>query len=98
MTWIRRYKTKLTSKISVDSNFTFSSYACSITLIDYCVELSLIDETFLLKIALIPYWNYFSPSSFGEKCFLEVSYEKMQKIQILTILRGDNCMLLAHRP
>ena len=32
-----------------------------------------------MKIALIPYWNYFSPSSFGGKCFLEESYEKMQK-------------------
>ena len=31
--------------------------------------------------------KWFQPNSFGEVCFLEESYENMQKIQILTILR-----------
>ena len=53
MTWIRRYKQKKKhiSKISVDSNFLFTSYAwlCSVSLphIDYCVELILIDKKML---------------------------------------------------
>ena len=31
--------------------------------------------------------KWFQPNSFGEMCFLEGRYEKMQKIQILKILR-----------
>ena len=71
MVWIRRYKQKkLISKISVDSNFTFSSYAwscvfhCSQRLPCWkkslCTRLS-------GKIALISYWNDFSLIPF-RKC------------------------------
>ena len=66
MAGIRRYKQeKLIFKISVDSHFTFSSFAwlcvfhCShawTTVLNkvLCTRLS-------VKIALISYWNYFSP-------------------------------------
>ena len=64
MTWISRYRQKkLISKISVDSNFTFSSYAwlcmfhCSHWLL--CWIKSRVQEL-SVKIALISYWNGFS--------------------------------------
>ena len=34
--------------------------------------------------------KWFQPNSFGEVCFLEESYENMQKIQILKILRAPS--------
>ena len=63
-------KKKLISKISVDFNFTFSSYAwlcvfhCSHRLL--CWIKSLVRD-FSVKIALISYWNDFSPTPLG-KC------------------------------
>ena len=74
-------------------------YVCFITPIEYCVEFwfnkvlngskSLVYETFcencfhfILKL--------FQPNSFGEVCFSEESYENMQKIQILKILRESS--------
>ena len=90
MTWIRRYKQEhLISKISADSNFTFSSYAwlcvfhCSH---NYCVKLSLTEETFCENCSNFTL-KWLQPNSFGEMWFLEERYEKMQKIQILKILR-----------
>ena len=76
---------KVISKISVDSNFTFThSYVHWHCSIDYCV-FALVDETFK--------WNcfyftlkWFLVNSFEEMRFLEESYKKMQKIQILTFL------------
>ena len=75
MAWIRRYKRKkLISKISVDSNFTFSNHAwlcvfhCSHRLL--CLIKSRVRD-FL--------WKWFQPNSFEEVCFLEESYENMEK-------------------
>ena len=82
LTWIRRYEQKkLTSKISVDSNFTFTSlYAwlcawhCSI---DNCVKSSLDDETYAKNCShFIKKW--FQPNSFREMCYLGESYKWMQ--------------------
>ena len=58
MTCIRRYKQKkLTSKISVDSNYirlqVKHDYVHWHSSIDYCVELSLVYETLCLESALI---------------------------------------------
>ena len=61
-------------------------YVCFIAPIDYCVESSFVNETFYANCSyFILIW--FQPNSFGEMCFLEESYEKMQKLQILKILR-----------
>ena len=85
MAWIRRYKPKrLISKISVVSNFMFSSYACLCGF--YCSHRTTVLNKvscmrFYVKIALISYWNDFSLITLGEVCFLEESYENMQKIQ-----------------
>ena len=54
-------------------------YTCFIAPIDYCVELSLVDKTFCENCSHF-IWKWFQPNSFGEMCFLEESYEKMQKI------------------
>ena len=80
------------SKNSVDSNFTFSSdYVCFIASIDYCVDLSLIHKTFCENDShLILKWFQPTSNSFGEVCFLEESYEDMQKNQILQILRAPS--------
>ena len=55
MIWIRRYinQKKVISKISVDSNFTFTIMCIGIARcsIDICVKLSLVEETYV-KIAL----------------------------------------------
>ena len=82
MAWIRRYKqTNLISKISVDSNFTFSSNAwlcvfhCSHRLLcrkKSCTRLS-------VKIALISYWNDFSLIPLGI-VLLRVALPKYAKI------------------
>ena len=85
MTWIRRYKQeKLISKISVDFNFTFFSYAwlcvfrCSHRLLCWiksCVQNFLWNcSHFILK--------WFQPNSFGELCFLEESCRNMPKKKI----------------
>ena len=82
MVWIRRSKQKqLTSKISVDSNFAFSSYVwLCVSLLPLTTVLhkvlctSLSGENcshFILK--------WFQSNSFGEVCFLEESYKNMQK-------------------
>ena len=60
-------------------------YVCFIAPIDFCVALSLVDETFCENGSFILKW--FQPNSFGEMCFLEESCEKMKKIQILKIWR-----------
>ena len=67
-------------KISVDSNFTYSSYAwlyvfhCSYRLRCW----SLVNETFCENCShFILKW--FQPDFFGEMCFLEESYKKMPK-------------------
>ena len=61
---------------------------CFIAPIDYCVEFSQNRRPDFL-------WNCshfilkcLQPNSFREMCFLEKSYKKMHKIQILTILRA----------
>ena len=62
-------------------------YVRFIAPIDYCVELSLVDETFCENCShFILKW--LQPNSFGEMCFLEESYENMQKIQISTNLES----------
>ena len=82
MIWIRRYKPKkFISKISVDSNFTFSSYAwlcvfhCSHRLL--CWIKSRVRD-FSVKVAFISHWNDFSLIPLG-KCS---SYTKATKICI----------------
>ena len=94
MAWIRKYKQKkLISKISVDSNFKFSSYArlcafhCSHRLL--CWIKSRVRD-FSVKIALISYWNDISLIPLGEECFLEESYKNMQKIQIWKMLTAPS--------
>ena len=64
-------------------------YVCFIAPIDFCVELSLIDKTFC-KIVLISYWKDFSLIPMGEMCFLQESFEKILKNQILKILRAPS--------
>ena len=57
-------------------------YVCFIAPIDYCVESSLVYETFCENCChFILKW--FQPKFFGEVCFLEETYENMQEIQIL---------------
>ena len=72
---------KIISRISVDSNFTFTSYAWSWVFhcsIDYCVELIIVDDNFCEDCShFILKW--FQPNSFGEICFLEKSYKHVQK-------------------
>ena len=64
-------------------------YVCFIASIDYCVEESLVYETFCENCShFILKW--FQPNSFGEVCFLEEIYENMQRIQILKILRAPS--------
>ena len=55
-------------------------YLCFIAPIYHCVELSLVDETFLWKL-LSFHLKWLQLNSFGETCFIEESYEKMQKLQ-----------------
>ena len=94
MVWIRRYKQKkLISKISVDSNFTFSSYAwlcvfhCSHRLL--CWIKSRVRD-FSVKIALISYWNDFSPTPLG-KC---ASYKSaLQICKKITFFKFWECPL-----
>ena len=96
MAWIRRYKQKkLISKISVDFNFMFSSYACICSCVFHCSHrLLCLNKVscmrLFVKIALISNWNNFSLIPFGELCFLEESYGNIQKIQILKILRAPS--------
>ena len=98
MVWIRRYKQKkLISKISVDSNFTVSSYAwlcvfhCSHRLL--CGIKSCVRD-FSVKIALISALKWVQPNSFGEVCFLEESYKNKQKNHILKILTSVSMPLI----
>ena len=88
---IRTYKQKkLISKISVDSNFTFSSYAwlcvfhCSHRLL--CWIKSRVRD-FSVKIALISYWNNFSPTPVGKCTSYRSAPQICKKIHILKILR-----------
>ena len=57
-------------------------YVCFIAPIDYCVEKSLVHETFCKNCSYF-ILKWFQPNSFGELYFLEKSYENMQKIQFL---------------
>ena len=86
---INQKKKKIISKISFDSNFTFTSYAwLSLALLQRLLCLiGLVDET-LGENALISLSNFFLFNSFGEMCFLEESYKMVQKIQILKFLRA----------
>ena len=75
MVWIRGYKQKkLISKISVDSNFTFTSYAwlcvfhCSHRLL--CWRIKSRVRGFSVKIALVSYWNDFNPTLLGKCAFM----------------------------
>ena len=80
------------SKISVDSNFMFSSYAwlcvfhCSHR--QLCWIKSLTQDFLWVLLSIILKW--FQPNSFGKVCFLEESYENMQKIPIVNILRAPS--------
>ena len=63
-----------------------NGYVCFNASIDYYVEQSLVSETFYENCShFILKW--FQPNSFEEVCFLEESYENMQKIQIFKIFR-----------
>ena len=54
-------------------------YVCFIAPIDYCVELSLMFETFCESCSHFRL-KWFQPNSFGEVCFWEkMSYENMKK-------------------
>ena len=53
-------------------------YVCFIAPIDYCVELHLVDKTFCETCSHF-ILKGFQCNFFGEMCFLEESYEKMQK-------------------
>ena len=53
-------------------------YVFFIVPIHYYVKLSLLDETFCENCSHF-ILKCFQPNSFGEMCFLEESYEKMQK-------------------
>ena len=53
-------------------------YVCFIAPIDYCVELSLVAETFRGNCSHFTL-KWFQPNSFGEMCFLEESYKKIAK-------------------
>ena len=55
--------------------------------IDYCVKLSLVDNEFLQKNGCHFIRKWFLLESFGEMCFLEESYKKVQTIHILKFLR-----------
>ena len=92
MVWIRRYKQEnLISKISVDSNFTFSSYAwlfvfhCSRRLL--CWIKSRV-RNFSVKNCSHFIMKWFQPNSFGEVCFLQECTTNMKKknhiLKILT--------------
>ena len=61
-------------------------YVGFIAPIDYCVKKSLVYKTFCeSRSHFILKW--FQPNSFEKVCFLEESYENMQKIQVLKNFR-----------
>ena len=64
-------------------------YVCFIAPIDYCVEESLVHETFCDDCSHF-ILKRLQTNSFGEVCFLEESYENMQKIRILKIWRAPS--------
>ena len=64
-------------------------HVCFIAPMDYCVELSLVYETFCENCShFILKW--FQPNSFEEMCFSEESYKNMQQIQRLKFLRAPS--------
>ena len=86
---IQKKKKKKKKNTACFQNFTFSSYAW--LCVFHCSHRILCGIRFL--------WNLLSfhtemislqPNSFGIMCFLEESFEKMQKIQLLTILRAPS--------
>ena len=79
MTWIRRYKNSLFPKFQLILILRFQvmhDYVCFIAPTDYCV--SLVEETFCENCSNFTL-KWLQPNSFGEMCFLEERYEKMQK-------------------
>ena len=59
-------------------------YVCFIAPIDFCVEWSLVDESFCENCSYF-ILKWFQPSSFWEMCFLDESYEKSKSVKFWKI-------------